>query len=133
MPKKIHQQALKQLRISINEHNITVTLRRSTTAEAVYSALPFESTAQTWGDEVYFSTPISNQEVEDHAQDVVQLGELAFWVEGNCIAIGFGPTPISHSNEIRLAARTNIWADTDYDLTALKNVQPGDIINIEAL
>ena len=60
----------------------------------------------------------------------MQLGELAFWVEGNCIAIGFGPTPISHDNEIRLAARTNIWAHTDYDLTTLKNVQVGDTITL---
>jgi hypothetical protein len=122
-----------KLQISINDHKIIVTLRNTRTADTVYSALPFQSSAQTWGDEVYFSTPLSNLNLEDDAQDVVRLGELAFWVEGNCIAIGFGPTPISRANEIRLAARTNIWADTDYDLTALKNVQPGDVINVEAL
>lgn len=123
----------RQLEITINEHKILVNLRDTDTADAVYSSLPFESNAQTWGDEVYFSTPISNQVLENNAQDVVQLGELAFWVEGDCIAIGFGPTPISHDKEIRLAARTNIWADTDYDLTALKNVHPGDIIKLTTL
>ncbi len=123
----------RQLEITINEHKILVNLRDTDTADAIYSALPFESNAQTWGDEVYFSTPISNQVLENNAQDVVQLGELAFWVEGDCIAIGFGPTPISHDKEIRLAARTNIWAETDYDLTTLKNVRPGDTIKLTTL
>ncbi len=123
----------RKLKITINEHKIIATLRNTVTAEAVYSALPFQSHAQTWGDEIYFSTPITHQILEVDAKSIVQLGELAFWVEGNCIAIGFGPTPISHGKEIRLAARTNIWADTDYDLTALKNVQSGDPIKLAVL
>jgi len=122
-----------KLEIRINEHILSVHLRNTATAMAVYAALPFESTVQTWGDEIYFSTPVSNQTVEDDAKDIVELGELAFWVEGNCIAIGFGPTPISQGTEIRLAARTNIWADTNYDVTTLKNVRPGDTINLSAV
>ncbi len=119
------------IQIIINEHEITARLSDSATANAIHAALPFESKAQTWGEEVYFSTPVTNQILEDDAKDVVELGELAFWVEGNCIAIGFGPTPISQGNEIRLAARTNIWGHTDYDLTMLKNVRSGDQIQVK--
>ena len=122
----------RRLEITINEHKILAKLRNTKTADAILAHLPFESTAQTWGDEVYFSTPVTNLLLEDDAKDVVQRGELAFWVEGNCIAIGFGPTPISQADEIRLAARTNIWADSDFDLTALENVQAGDAIMITA-
>ncbi|QMU61689.1 MAG: hypothetical protein GKR92_08265 [Gammaproteobacteria bacterium] len=121
----------RKLEITINEHKIFASLRNTATANAVYAALPFASNVQTWGDEVYFSTPVSHQILENDAKDVVELGELAFWVEGDCIAIGFGPTPISQADEIRLAARINIWADTDYDLTALKDVQSGDAIKLE--
>jgi len=121
----------RKLVITINEHKIFATLRNTATADAIYAQLPFESSSQTWGDEVYFSTPVSNQILENDAKDVVQLGELAFWVEGNCIAIGFGPTPISQGDEIRLATRTNIWADTDYDLATLTNVHSGDVIKLE--
>jgi len=122
----------RKLDITINEHTVQVILRDTATADAIYAKLPFESVAQTWGDEVYFSTPIANQILENDAKDIVQLGELAFWVEGDCIAIGFGPTPLSQGDEIRLAARTNIWADTDYDLTTLSSVQSGDVIMLAA-
>ena len=82
-----------KLVISINEHKIFTALRNTATADAIYAQLPFTSSAQTWGDEVYFSTPVSNQILENDAKNVVQLGELSFWVEGNCIS--FASTPIS--------------------------------------
>jgi hypothetical protein len=100
------------------------------TADAIYAKLPFNSMASTWGDEVYFSTPVRVRKEAD-AKDVVEAGELAFWVEGDSIAIGFGPTPISRGKEIRLAARTNIWGKALGPVTALRKVQDGDPIKVE--
>ena len=122
----------KRILIQWPSGNIIASLQLTATTETLLAVLPIESVAQTWGDEVYFSTPVSNQILEDDAKAVVDLGELAYWVEGDCIAIGFGPTPISQGDEIRLAACTNIWADTDYELTALKNVRSGELISVVA-
>ena len=119
--------------IQISDYVVQAKLRDTLTANAIYTQLPFQSSAQTWGDEVYFAAPISAIALEDDAKDVVKLGEIAYWVEGSCIAIGFGPTPISRADEIRLAAKTNIWADTQDDLSILKNIRPGDQINVIAL
>jgi len=99
------------------------------TADAIYAKLPFNSTASTWGDEVYFSTPVHVRKEAD-AKDVVEAGELAFWVEGDSIAIGFGPTPISRGKEIRLAARTNIWGKALGPVTQLRQVNDGDLIRV---
>lgn len=121
---------MKQIKITIGSVNIFAELLDTPTAKNIAAHLPFGSKAQTWGDEVYFETPVM-AELEADAKDIVEAGELAFWVEGQCIAIGFGPTPISQGNEIRLAAKTNIWAKALSDVRELKKTKPDDFVFIE--
>lgn len=116
--------------MTIGQVTLEAELFDTPTADAIYAKLPFTSTASTWGDEVYFSTPVHVTKEPD-AKDVVEAGELAFWVEGDSIAIGFGPTPVSRGNEIRLAARTNIWGKTLKPVTRLKEVGDGDPVKVE--
>lgn len=123
---------MRKLKMTIGSVTITAEVLDTPTADAIYGALPFTSSAQRWGDEVYFATPVS-AELEADARDVVEAGELAFWIEGNAIAIGFGPTPISIGDEIRLAAPTNIWGRAVDDVRALASVEPGDPITLESV
>jgi hypothetical protein len=109
---------------------IEAELFNTPTADAIYTRLPFNSVASTWGDEVYFATPVHVRREAD-AKDVVEAGELAFWVEGDSIAIGFGSTPVSRGKEIRLAARTNIWGKALGSVTDLRQVKDGDPIRVE--
>jgi hypothetical protein len=120
-----------KIKLTLGPLVLSAELFDTATANAIYRQLPIRSSAQTWGEEVYFSVPVE-AELESNARDVVEAGELAFWVEGNCIAIGFGPTPISKGDEIRLAARTNIWGRVLGDVKQLTVVSAGDSITVEA-
>ena len=123
---------MRRLKMIIGPVEITARLRDTPTADAIYGASPFTSSAQTWGDEVYFRTPVSVPREAD-AKEVIEEGELAFWVEGDSIAIGFGRTPISTADEIRLAAPTNIWGHAVEDVKTLSAVKDGAPVRVEPI
>ena len=122
---------MRKLKMTIGGVEITAELFETATADAIFASLPFSSVARTWGDEVYFDTPVSAGHEAD-ARDVVEAGELAFWLAGSAIAIGFGPTPVSQGDEIRLAAPCNIWGRALEDVRTLSTVNSGDAITVEA-
>ena len=99
------------------------------TAERIWAALPIYAEARTWGCEVSFGVPFSST-AEAGAREVVEAGEIAFWPEGDAIAIGYGPTPVSRDGEIRLAAACNVWAVALDDVRQLKAVHAGERIAI---
>ncbi len=122
----------RKLRITMGAVRLEVETLDTPTAAAIVAAVPFTADASLWGEEVYFAAPVSVAREAD-ARAVVEAGEIAFWVEGSAIAIGFGATPISRGDEIRLAAPTNIWARALSDVRALAAVSAGDPVTVEAV
>ena len=121
-----------RIRFVLGGVTLDAACRDTSTADAVLATLPFETSARTWGDEVYFAAPAAVS-LEPGAREVVEAGEIAYWVEGSSIAIGFGPTPASQGDEIRLVAPVNVWADAVGDVRALASVRAGDPVRIERL
>jgi len=119
-----------RLRIDIAGQAFVVEMKDTATAKAILAKTPFASTAQTWGDEVYFSTPVSAKREPD-AKQVVEAGTVCFWCEGDSIALPFGRTPISTDERPKLANPCNILGKID-DFKSLKKVKTGDKITVSA-
>jgi len=100
------------------------------TAEAVWEALPFESDAHRWGDEVYFEIPVSVG--EENAKEVVGLGDVAYWPPGRAMCIFFGRTPVSRGSEIRPYSPVNVFAKLLGEPRVFTKVREGDRITVES-
>ena len=119
------------LRIEAGQVVLMVELLDTPTAKALVAALPFEAHAQTWGEEVYFSTPVSVK-LEPDAKQIVEPGTVCFWTQGNALALPFGRTPISTDGRPKLANACNVLG-TIRDFPALKGVKPGQKVRVERI
>ncbi|ANP56147.1 hypothetical protein J2Z21_003929 [Streptomyces griseochromogenes] len=121
-----------QIRISWPAGHLIASLENTPTAQALGKALPLVSTAHTWGEEVYFDTGVSVSRETD-ARQVVEPGTVAFWTDGDALALPYGPTPISRGDECRLASPCNVLGSVDGDAAVLATVRDGDPIRVELI
>jgi uncharacterized protein len=121
-----------RIRFDFGSLMLDAELLDTTTAKAIAKALPLTASAMTWGEEVYFDIPVQVAREKD-ARAVVTPGEIAYWPDGNAIAIGFGRTPISKGDETRLASPCNIWAKALGDVKALSKIRAGTKIKVTAV
>ena len=119
-----------RIRISWPAGHLTATLDDTPTTQALTKALPLSSTAHTWGEEVYFDTGVAVSR-ETEARQVVDPGTVAFWTDGDALALPYGPTPISRGDECRLASPCNVLGSLDGDPRLLATVRNGDPIRVE--
>ncbi|MEM3943302.1 MAG: cyclophilin-like fold protein, partial [Thermofilaceae archaeon] len=66
---------------------VELTGRNARTAEALLRALPFESRARRWGEEVYFESPVDAG--EEDASELVEVGDVAYWPPGRALCLFF--------------------------------------------
>jgi hypothetical protein len=85
---------MRRIKMTIGPVVLEAELFETPTAKAIWNGMPFTSQANPWREEGYFSTPVKVK-LKSDARDVVEPGELAFRVEGDSIAIGFGRMRIS--------------------------------------
>lgn len=98
-------------------------------ADRIWQTLPIYSTAEPWGALVHFETHVETGR-EAEAVWTVKPGEIAFWADEDRIVIGFGPTPMSRSGEIRLPSPCNVCAIALDDVSVLAGVRPGERVAV---
>ena len=104
-------------------------LNDSKTADSIWNALPTSARGNTWGDEIYFSIPVSCQ--PENSKAVVAEGDLGYWPPGSAFCIFFGPTPASQGDEIRPASPVNVFGKVQGDAKVFKSVASGATVVIE--
>ena len=123
---------MSRIRFDFGKVQLDAELLDTPTAKAIAAALPISCRALTWGEEVYFDIPVKMAREKD-ARAVVIPGEIAYWPDGQAIAIGFGRTPISRGDETRLASPCNVWAKALGDVKTLAGVREGEAISVKLL
>ncbi len=113
-----------RMRIVIKEAGVEMTaeLNDSATTAAMWSVLPVESAAQTWGAEVYFSVPVDSG--PEDPQAAVVSGAVGFWPPGKAVCLFFGQQPVSPVNLIGVL---------EGDPSVLEAVQAGHLVRLERL
>jgi hypothetical protein len=119
----------RQIRITAGPVSALAELNTTKTAEAIWQALPLKAKASTWGDEIYFAIPVK-MELEN-GQELVNLGDLGYWPEGNAFCIFFGPTPVSQGSEIRPASAVNIFGKLIDDPKVFQKVKRDEPVTID--
>jgi hypothetical protein len=110
----------KKIKISAGAVEATAELNGTKTAQAIWKAVPIKSRANLWGDEIYFSIPLDLK--LEAGQEVVNIGDLGYWPDGNAFCIFFGPTPVSQGDEIRPASPVTVFGKVIGDATVFKKV-----------
>jgi uncharacterized protein len=118
-----------KIRVEWPKGSLTATLKDTPTTQALIKALPVSGSANTWGDEVYFSIPVQAK-LEKDARQEVEPGTVCYWVPGSALALPFGPTPISEGAMPKLASPCNVLGHFDGDPKTLKTCRDGDKVTV---
>lgn len=119
-----------RIRITAGEIEAEAELNNTRTAQEIWQALPIKGRVNLWGDEIYFSIPLSLQ--LEAGQELVNTGDLGYWPDGNAFCIFFGATPVSQGDEIRPASAVTVFGKIVGDATVFKKVAAGTKIAIRS-
>ncbi len=99
------------------------------TVNKIVESLPISSTANRWGDEVYFDIGIKVE--EENSRVDMEVGEVAYWPPGHALCIFFGPTPVSESDKPKAYSPVNPVGIVVSGIEVLHRVRGGEEVIVE--
>ena len=115
--------------ISVEDVSMKAEVFDTATGQAILAALPFESTANVWGDEIYFDIPV-HMDPEPDAKETVAVGDLGYWPVGSAFCIFFGPTPVSQGDVPRAYSPVNVFGRIMGDAKRFKQAKAGSLVRV---
>lgn len=103
--------------------NFKLALEENETTKALKKGCPISSKIHKWGDEIYFPTgivaPVQKTSV------ALEIGDIAYWPEGKCICIFYGPTPSSTSERPQAASGVQVIGKISASPQVLRTIEKG--------
>lgn len=121
-----------RIRIRWDTGEVTGTLNDSETGRKLAEALPCEGAANRWGEEAFVEVPL-DVSLDSEPKQVVEPGTICYWVQGQAVALPYGPTPISEGNECRLVTACNVIGEVDGDARQLDSIAEGMTLTLERI
>jgi hypothetical protein len=115
--------------ISVEGVSMKAEIYDTPTGQAILSALPLESAASLWGDEIYFDIAVM-LELERDAREVMEVGDLGYGPMGPAFCIFFGPTPVSQNQKPRAYSPVNVFGKILGDAQVFRQVSNGSSIRV---
>ena len=105
-------------------------LNDSPAARAIAAALPLESETNRWGDEIYFDIGIACPRGGETME--LGVGDIAYWPQGRCLCVFFGPTPASRGPAPVPASPVAVVGRTGAPPEVLRSIGDGERIRVSA-
>ena len=86
--------AMSNIRIRTKNGEYLAELDKSDISNAIWLSLPFTSTINMLGSQIYFELPIDNIDPKNMVTKL-DIGDIAYWPKVGAFCIFFGPTPLS--------------------------------------
>jgi uncharacterized protein len=118
-----------KIKITVGAVSMLAELNETKIAKLIWDSLPFNGKVNTWGEEIYFGIDLKAE--NENPQEVVQLGDLGYWVPGKAFCIFFGQTPSSRKDEIRPYSPVTVFGKLIGDPKAFLKVPDGARIVVE--
>jgi len=118
------------IRIFIGDVVMDAELFDTPCAKKIAGILPFESSANEWGDEFYCEIPI-RAALDKTSTASVRIGDIGYWPPGPALAFFYGPTPMSKGEEPVPASEVNIVGRILGDASGLRKAKGSGEILIE--
>ena len=114
--------------LETSSYNFEAELNNTLTAQEIVQHLPVQATISKWGDEIYFD--LGFKACAEGATMDVNAGDVAYWSQGKCLCIFFGPTPASENQKPIPASPVVIVGKISADPENLKKISSGEKITV---